>query len=250
MQDASKLHLILIWLLASQRNNLLPYDPEWIKQTIHATENVDLDVLRDAGFILLKSDAPDSKDIMTQDASKTLAHCLQDADTETYKSRENKDLNPIVPFESKTSKKKKDWSFSNYTSERQSQIKEVIEYLNSLTGSCFGFENKTSSEGLHARLQSGESVATLKTIIENRWAAWEHKPDMREFVRPETLFAPKKFEGYKSAALSWERNGKPLLNGSKPVVKEERGEFVPERDDPENAHHYFRPESQRSSGDS
>jgi hypothetical protein len=51
LQDASKLHLILIWILASQFENRLPYDSRWIGQRIHATEDVDLDALVDAGFI-------------------------------------------------------------------------------------------------------------------------------------------------------------------------------------------------------
>ncbi len=51
LQDASKAHLILIWLLASRSNNCLPYDPEWVANKISAKTPVDLEALAKAGFI-------------------------------------------------------------------------------------------------------------------------------------------------------------------------------------------------------
>lgn len=53
LPDASKMHLLAIWLLASRTENRVPYDPEWIATTIHATQRVDLDALLSAGFITL-----------------------------------------------------------------------------------------------------------------------------------------------------------------------------------------------------
>ena len=51
LQDASKLHLIMIWLLASRSENKLPVDPGWIAKKISASEKVNLDVLFQAGFL-------------------------------------------------------------------------------------------------------------------------------------------------------------------------------------------------------
>jgi hypothetical protein len=51
LPDASKLHLVAIWLLASRSNNRIPHDAHWIAKRISATEQVDLDLLRTAGFI-------------------------------------------------------------------------------------------------------------------------------------------------------------------------------------------------------
>ena len=53
LQDASKLHLILIWLLASRTDNKLPYDSTWISRRINASEHVNLQALAQAGFILV-----------------------------------------------------------------------------------------------------------------------------------------------------------------------------------------------------
>jgi hypothetical protein len=45
LRDASKMHLIAIWLLASRSENKIPYDPEWIARRINATDAIDLDGL-------------------------------------------------------------------------------------------------------------------------------------------------------------------------------------------------------------
>lgn len=84
LQDASKLHLIMIWLLASRSNNDLPYDPEWVRKRINATNKVDLDALAKAGFILVDQQLQ----IAEQDASKPLADRKQSACLETEGERE------------------------------------------------------------------------------------------------------------------------------------------------------------------
>jgi hypothetical protein len=66
LPDAAKLHLVLIWLLASRSNNCLPFDPRWIAKRISATEKVDLTRLLSSGFIQARDSEP-------------LASCLQDA---------------------------------------------------------------------------------------------------------------------------------------------------------------------------
>ena len=68
LPDASKAHLIAIWLLASRYANRIPYDTEWISRRINTTENLDLDALTKAGFI-----------IPEQGCSNALASCKQTA---------------------------------------------------------------------------------------------------------------------------------------------------------------------------
>ncbi len=83
LQDASKLHLIAIWLLASRSENKLPYDPKWIAKRINATDKVDLDGLLDSGFIVLNQELQS----LAQDASAALAKRLprerEEGETET-----------------------------------------------------------------------------------------------------------------------------------------------------------------------
>lgn len=53
LPDASKWHLVAIWLLASRTDNDVPADIKWIAGHIGATEQVDLTPLQDAGYIVV-----------------------------------------------------------------------------------------------------------------------------------------------------------------------------------------------------
>lgn len=72
LHDASKAHLLCIWLLASRHNNRLPHDAAWIARAIQATDPVNLEELLSAGFL-----------VSSGDASDPLAHRTQDARPET-----------------------------------------------------------------------------------------------------------------------------------------------------------------------
>ena len=79
LQDASKAHLMLIWLLASRTENKLPYDPTWVGARINARDPVDLDELQALGFIE-----------MVQSASAPQASRLHVARPETERETETK----------------------------------------------------------------------------------------------------------------------------------------------------------------
>lgn len=72
LPDASKMHLVAIWLLASRSENKIPYDQGWVARRINATEKVDLKLLADRGFIIVDQQLQTTE----QDASNTLALCL------------------------------------------------------------------------------------------------------------------------------------------------------------------------------
>lgn len=67
--DASKWHLIAIWLLASRSNNILPLDPVWIATKIGATSTVDLNFFIEHGYIYINQQVPINGTIVLQDAS-------------------------------------------------------------------------------------------------------------------------------------------------------------------------------------
>ena len=81
LQDASKLHLMLIWLLASQLDNRIPNDAAWIQKQIGTDDVPNLKALIDMGFLI--------------DDSNTLADCKQSAivetETEAYKQETEKE---------------------------------------------------------------------------------------------------------------------------------------------------------------
>lgn len=78
LQDASKAHLMAIWLLASRTENKIPLDLEWIAQSIHATEPVNIDALVSAGFLAISDDGTSEQ----EPASKPLARRKQSATPE------------------------------------------------------------------------------------------------------------------------------------------------------------------------
>lgn len=50
--DASKAHLMLIWLYASQLGNKIPNDAQYLAQKIGATSKIDLKLLIDLGYLI------------------------------------------------------------------------------------------------------------------------------------------------------------------------------------------------------
>lgn len=73
LPDATKMHLVAIWLLASRHQNAIPFDPEWVARRINATEPVDLVTLAATGFIIPNQTAAAS----LARASNMLASCKQ-----------------------------------------------------------------------------------------------------------------------------------------------------------------------------
>lgn len=90
LQDASKAHLLAIWLLASRYQNRIPLDAEWVGKAIKANSPVDLGALLAAGFILDVSE-PEGKtpteSTVSQDASALLAECSESAPSEDREQR-------------------------------------------------------------------------------------------------------------------------------------------------------------------
>ncbi len=72
LPDATKMHLIAIWLLASRSENKIPFDPAWVARRVNANEPVDLKLLIDGGFILLDQELQ----TVEQVASTPQAKCL------------------------------------------------------------------------------------------------------------------------------------------------------------------------------
>lgn len=79
LPDAARGHLILIWLLASRRDNKLPHDAKAIARAIQSSGRVDLEKLIAAGFLLPYDPASSLLAEPEQDASDVLAKPEQTA---------------------------------------------------------------------------------------------------------------------------------------------------------------------------
>jgi len=56
LQDASRLLQMLLWILASQMNNRIPFDIEWLQKRLNLNTKPNLNELIDKGFIIPDSD--------------------------------------------------------------------------------------------------------------------------------------------------------------------------------------------------
>lgn len=77
----------------------------------------------------------------------------------------------------------------------------IIAHLNTRAGTAFRSTTEATRRLIHGRLAEGFTVEDFKAVIENQAAAWKNT-DMAKYLRPLTLFAPSKFEGYLQAARS------------------------------------------------
>ena len=127
LQDASKLHLLLIWVLASklgEKNPRIPNDADWIRRKIHLKNKPDLKPLFEQGFLILDSST-------LADSSKTLAPCYQDARTEGEGEGETEVEKRREEREKIESWFKEDWG--SYPRKAGSVSKALECYLKSIT---------------------------------------------------------------------------------------------------------------------
>lgn len=83
---------------------------------------------------------------------------------------------------------------------KESISKEVIDRLNELTNSNFKHKTKNTQELINGRLNEGYSKEDLIMVVEKMCYLWNNpkkgEKDMREYLRPSTLFRPTNFENY------------------------------------------------------
>lgn len=91
LPDASKAHLLCIWMLASRTSNKIPANNSWIAKKIGASELVDTSILISSGFLELIHDVTECN----QDASMALQSMASKVLVSEEESRgENKDTCP------------------------------------------------------------------------------------------------------------------------------------------------------------
>lgn len=183
LPDASKAHLLSIWLLASRTGNRIPNNARWIGNKINATEDVDLQSLINSGFLELIPNENNELQTSEQDASKMLqspeqSDCLEREKRESRaESEEEKDL----------------------LSANADAI-SVLTYLNEICSSKYKHSTKSHIENINARLAEGHSVEECKLVIDSKFKEWGSDSRMAAYLRPSTLFSTGKFQGYLMAA--------------------------------------------------
>lgn len=90
------------------------------------------------------------------------------------------------------------------------KAKEVIDYLNIKTGSRYTYADSTLSH-IIARLKDF-TVEDCKEVIDKKYADWWDDPKMADYLRPQTLFAPSKFEGYLNQPIKARSSGNAFID--------------------------------------
>jgi uncharacterized phage protein (TIGR02220 family) len=80
-----------------------------------------------------------------------------------------------------------------------SAITQAVEYLNEKAERGFSAKRKSTQKHLRARMKEGYSLDDIKRVIDYKVAKWKDDAKMKEYLRPDTLFAGK-FESYLEAA--------------------------------------------------
>jgi uncharacterized phage protein (TIGR02220 family) len=90
------------------------------------------------------------------------------------------------------------------SSEEAAAVREVLSRLTTRSGVTYR-GSKAHAALIVARLRDGITVWDLRRVIGYCAEAlgWEDKPEMRRYLRPETLFGPQTIEKYLDAARAW-----------------------------------------------
>ena len=144
----------------------------------------------------------DLKDIYSQAGSTA---CVE-SDAESVQPETKGEPRSEQPKKTKKAKKTK----------ADTQAGEVIDYLNTKTGSSYRATTEANIKPIKARLNDGYSVEDCKKVIDIKSGQWLDNPDMVKYLRPATLFSPSKFEGYLN-----ECRGKPSIRGDSPPISEQ-----------------------------
>ena len=135
--------------------------------------------------------ASDESDTSASDESDTTLVTDMSPEEQEYKNKNSKNKNNILP------------------SSLNRQADEVIDYLNQKTHSRFR-HSEASRKYIRARIQEGSSAGDCKLIIDHKAAQWMGT-EFEQYLNPETLFRPTKFERNLNAAIKWEEAGRPDL---------------------------------------
>ena len=78
--------------------------------------------------------------------------------------------------------------------------KDVISYLNQKAGTFYRYTTKSTQEFIRARQKEGFTLQDFYDVIDIKCLQWKDNTKMSMYLRPETLFNSRKFEGYLNEA--------------------------------------------------
>ena len=123
--------------------------------------------------------------------------------TETLKGLPRPLYGPTKGPMDKDKEQDKDKEKEKDKEEYKGEVKEIVKYLNHVTGSTYRVSGSKTRDLIKARIREGFKVNDFKVVITKKFKEWTGT-EWQKFLRPETLFS-NKFEGYVNQP---ESNGK------------------------------------------
>jgi len=81
---------------------------------------------------------------------------------------------------------------------------EVISFFNKTCGTNYKPTTKSTVELINGRISDGFAAEDFKTVIVKKYKQWKDNPEFSQFITPQTLFRPTKFETYLNQKLNGE----------------------------------------------
>lgn len=97
------------------------------------------------------------------------------------------------------------------TKKEKDDAPAIIALLNDVTGRSFR-PSDSSLRPIRARLREGFTIDDFTSVIRLKNAQWAQRPDMRAYLRPETLFG-NKFDAYLQEAKALQATRVPVAEG-------------------------------------
>jgi uncharacterized phage protein (TIGR02220 family) len=127
---------------------------------------------------------------------KDLPYACLEAVQKTDNSENNPNKSGNNPAkETKENKTKEDEIKEAADAAHQQSVSDVIDYLNLKTKKNFSRNTKSFSGFISGRLNEGRTVDDLKYVIDVKCEEWLNT-DMEQYLTPDTLFRPSKFDKY------------------------------------------------------
>jgi uncharacterized phage protein (TIGR02220 family) len=111
----------------------------------------------------------------------------------------------------------------------ESEVAEVVSYLNQKTGSNFKPETKETKRLIGARLKT-HTIEDCKNVIDTKVAQWQNDEKMKTHLVPSTLFNESKFEKYlNEVGQPKEKSDNPyegIYKTNEQLIEEARAEHI------------------------
>ncbi len=162
---------------------------DFVNKAMTVLSDMELAVTEDDGTIFLPKSL---KMIGSESGSASRVRRYRDKQREKSTEETKKTVQAKKEPEKKEKKEK----------QTRPEFKEIVDYFNEKAGTRYKHSSKSTQTAINARLNDGFSVDDFKAVIDVKVKKWLNDPKMRDYLRPETLFAASHFESYLNEAIA------------------------------------------------